>query len=440
MRRPPDNICGLILSAEPLRFGRSLTIASLLALATGIALGTLLPAEGSPALHGLESLIETIGAAWVRGLRMVILPLVVSLLVVAIVGSSEHVGIARLGGAALAIFLAVYVAIAVLAAALFPPLIRAFGIAPGSMSGLRAGTAPSEAPTDLNLVDWLLQVIPTNPFAAAAEENILQVVVFTIVFAAAVGRLPSEGRAAILSFFKPVADAMLVVIGWLIRVSPLAIFALAYAAAREIGFDAARALVSFAIMTSIVMLVAIVGLSCAAGLLGGVGVVRFFQAAWPGQLIALATRSSLATVPALIEGARGRLGLSERVVGFGLPFAASTFKPNRLVSSPGKLFFLAWVYGVAIDPMGYAFFVGYVMLLAATTVGVPNQHARHVTLPAYLALGIPVEGVVLIAAVDMLWDFSATALNSTGYLAATSLLPRASVAALAEPSPEPVAS
>ena len=104
------------------------------------------------------------------------------------------------------------------------------------------------------------------------------------------------------------------------------------------------------------------------------------------------------------------------------------------------LFFLAWVYGVAIDPMGYAFFVGYVILLAATTVGVPNQHARHVTLPAYLALGIPVEGVVLIAAVDMLWDFSATALNSTGYLAATSLLPRASVAALAEPSPEPVAS
>jgi Na+/H+-dicarboxylate symporter len=429
----------LNLSAEPLRFGRSLTIASLLALAGGIALGILLPAEGHPVLHGLESLIETIGAAWVRGLRMVVLPLVVSLLIVAILGSAEHVGVARLGGAALGIFLAVYLAIAVLSAGLFPPLIRAFGVARGSLSGLRADAPPAEA-ADLSVVDWLLQVIPTNPFAAAAEENILQVVVFTIVFAAAVARLPAGSRAAVLAFFKPVADAMLVVIGWLIRVSPVPIFALAYAAAREIGIEAARALVSFAIMTSVVMLVAVVALSCAAGLLGGVGIARFFQAAWPGQLIALATRSSLATVPALIESARGRLGLSERVVGFGLPFAASTFKPNRLVSSPGKLFFLAWVYGVTIDPLGYAFFVGYVILLAATTVGVPNQHARHVTLPAYLALGVPVEGVVLIAAVDMLWDFSATVLNSTGYLAATSLLPRAAVAALPEPSPEPVAS
>jgi Na+/H+-dicarboxylate symporter len=327
----------------------------------------------------------------------------------------------------------------VLSAGLFPPLIRAFGVGRGSLSGLRADAPPAEA-ADLSVVDWLLQVIPTNPFAAAAEENILQVVVFTIVFAAAVARLPAGSRAAVLAFFKPVADAMLVVIGWLIRVSPVPIFALAYAAAREIGIEAARALVSFAIMTSVVMLVAVVALSCAAGLLGGVGIARFFQAAWPGQLIALATRSSLATVPALIESARGRLGLSERVVGFGLPFAASTFKPNRLVSSPGKLFFLAWVYGVTIDPLGYAFFVGYVILLAATTVGVPNQHARHVTLPAYLALGVPVEGVVLIAAVDMLWDFSATVLNSTGYLAATSLLPRAAVAALPEPSPEPVAS
>ena len=242
-----------------------------------------------------------------------------------------------------------------------------------------------------------------------------------------------------LGFFKPVAEAMLVVIGWLLRVSPLAIFALAFAAAREIGLDAARALLSFAIMTSIVMLIAILGLSCPAGMLGGVGIVRFFQAAWPGQLLALATRSSLATVPTLVEGARSRLGLSERVVGFGIPFAASTFKPNRLVSSPGKLLFLAWVYGVAIDPLGYAFFVGYVILLAATTVGVPNQHARHVTLPAYLALGIPVEGVILIAAVDMLWDFAATALNATGYLAATTLLPRRGIAAFPETSPEPVA-
>jgi proton glutamate symport protein len=431
----------LNLSIERLSFGRSLTIASLLALAAGIAVGTFVPIEDHAALQTLGALVEMLGKAWVRCLRMIILPLVVSLLVVAILGSRESLRVARAGGAAVGIFFAVYAALAVLSFLLFPPLIRAFGIRPGSMAGLDSvETAPSEAPAGLDIADWLLQVVPTNPFSAAAEENVLQVVVFTIVFAVAVGRLPIASRNAVLSFFAPVAEAMLVVISWLMRVSPVAIFALALAAAREVGIGAAWGLVAFAIIATIVMVVAILGLSCMAGLLGGVGVARFFRAAWPGQLVALATRSSLASVPALIDGARNRLGLSDRVVGFGIPFAASTFKPNRLISSPGKLLFLSWVYAVPIDPMGYLIFLGYVMLLAATTVGIPNQHARHVSLPAYLALGIPVEGVVLIGSVDMLWDFAATALNSTGYLAATSLLPRAAAAPHLEPSPEPLPS
>jgi Na+/H+-dicarboxylate symporter len=152
--------------------------------------------------------------------------------------------------------------------------------------------------------------------------------------------------------------------------------------------------------------------------------LRFARAAWPGQVVAVTTRSSLAALPALVEGARARLALPDRVSGFGLPFAASTFKPNRLVSSPLRLLFLSWIYAIPVDPLGYAAFVGYVMLLAATTVGIPNQGTRMTTLPAYLAVGMPIEGIVLMHSVDMLWDFSATVLNATGYLAATTLLPR----------------
>jgi Na+/H+-dicarboxylate symporter len=345
-----------------------------------------------------------------------------------------------MGGAAVGIFFAVYVALALLAAILFPPLIRAFGIGRGAIATLRVDTGaapPIESPGELDVADWLLHVIPANPFAAAAEDNILQVVVFTIVFAIAVGRLAPASRETVLRFFAPVAEAMLVILAWLMRVSPVAVFALAFAAAREIGLGAAWILVSFAIITSVIMVIAILGLAPIAGILGRVGTARFARAAWPGQLVAITTRSSLATVPALVEGAKNRLGLSDRVVGFGIPFSASTFKPNRLISSPGKLLFLAWIYDVPLDPLSYAMFVGYVILLAATTVGVPNQGSRHATLPAYLALGIPVEGVVLITSVDMLWDYAATALNSTGYLAATCLLPRSAVATAPESAPEP---
>jgi Na+/H+-dicarboxylate symporter len=431
------------LSLERFSFGRSLTIGTLVALAAGVVAGTVVPEADRGLVPLLSRVVEALGAAWVRALRMTILPLVVSLLVVAVLGSRDRVGVARMGGAAVGIFLAIYLALGILTVLLFPPLIRAFGIARGAVAGLRVdlgGAPPAETPGELPLADWLLHVLPANPFAAAAEGNILQVVVFAILFAVAVGRLAPATRETVLAFFAPVADAMLVVLAWLMRVSPVAVFALAFAAAREIGLGAAWILISFAIITTLIMVVAILGLAPVAGILGRVGTARFARAAWPGQLIAITTRSSLATVPALVAGAKNRLGLSDRVVGFGIPFSASTFKPNRLVSSPGKLLFLAWIYGIGIDPLGFTMFVGYVILLAASSVGVPNQGGRNATLPAYLALGIPVEGVILINSVDMLWDYAATTLNATGYLAATCLLPRAALAVAPEPAPEPAIS
>jgi Na+/H+-dicarboxylate symporter len=414
-------------SLERFSFGRSLTIATLVALVAGVIAGTLTPEAPGEFLAFFAGAVEAVGAAWVRALRMIVLPLVVSLLVLAVLGSRERAEVARLGGAAVGIFFAIYLAFAVLSAVLYPPLIRLTGVARGAMSALRveAGDASAvEAPTGLNVADWLLHVLPTNPFAAAAEENILQVVVFTVLFAVAASRLAPASRETVVAFFSPIAEAMLVIVSWLLRVSPVAVFALGFAAAREIGVGAAWVLVSFAILTTLIMVLATLGLVPVAGILGRVGMARFARAAWPGQIVAFTTRSSLASLPALVEGARARLDLPDRVIGFGLPFAASTFKPNRLISSPGKLLFLSWIYGIPVDPLGYAMFVGYVMLTSTTSVGVPNQGSRMTTLPAYMALGIPVEGVVLISSVDMLWDYAATVLNSTGYIASSSLLPR----------------
>lgn len=428
-------------SLERFSFGRSLTIATLVALAAGVLAGSWAPGAPEGVVGVVVRAIEAIGAAWVRGLRMIVLPLVVSLLVVAVIGSRERADVARMGGAAVGIFFALYLALAIVTALLYPPLIRVTGVARGAMSSLRvaAGDAPSvEAHTGLDVADWLLHILPTNPFAAAAEGNILQVVVFTILFAVAAGRLAPATRETVVAFFSPIAEAMLVIVSWLLRVSPVAVFALGFAAAREIGVGAAWMLVSFAVLTTVVMVIATLGLVPVAGILGRVGMARFARAAWPGQVVAFTTRSSLASLPALVEGAKARLGLPDRVIGFGLPFAASTFKPNRLISSPGKLLFLSWIYGIPVDPLGYAMFVGYVMLIATTTVGVPNQGSRLTTVPAYLALGMPLEGVVLLNSVDMLWDYAATVLNSTGYIAATSLLPREPVIASA-PEAVPIA-
>jgi len=426
-------------SLERFAFGRSLTIATLVALAAGVVTGALAPETPDGALRWASGTVEAVGTAWVRGLRMTVLPMVAGLVVVAVIESSEGEGLGRMGGAAAGIFLTAYAAIAFVATVLYPPLVRALGIDRGALASLPV-EAPIETPSmagELDVAEWLLHALPTNPFAAAVEENILQVVVFATLFAVAAGRLAPAARATILALFSPLAEASLVLVAWLLKASPVAVFALAYGAAREIGFGAAWVLVSFAVITTIVMVLLTLGFIPLAGVVGRVGTVRFARAAWPGQLVGLATRSSLAALPALVEGARARLGLPDRVVGFGLPLAASMFKPNTLVSGPGRLLFLAWVLDLSIDPLGYVLFLAYVMLLAATTIGIPNQSGRNSLLPAYLALGVPVEAVLLLESVDVIWDFAATVLNATGYLAATTLLARG--AGAPDPAPAPAA-
>lgn len=405
--------------------GRALTMACLAALVSGVVAGLLAPDSPGPALGAAISVLEAVGEAWVRALRMVVLPLVVSLLILAVLGTRERAGLARMGAAAVALFFVAYLFLALLSALLYPPLIRLSGVARGAISSLRVDAPPvMGAASGGSLGEWLLQIIPTNPFASLAEDNVLQVVVFSIVFAAAIGSLAPAARETVLALFSPIAEAMLTIVEWLLWVSPLTIFALVFGAAREIGMDAAWMLVAFALMTNVIMVLAVLAFMPAVGILGGMGTARFARAAWPGQVVALATRSSLATLPTLVGTAKSRLGLSDRAVGFGLPFAASTFKPSNLISSPGRLLFLAWVYAVPIDPVGYAMFVGYVMLVSTTVLGIPSQGSRLASLPAFAALGIPVEGIVLISSVEVLYDFAATVLNTTGYLGTACLLPR----------------
>ncbi|HUF90014.1 MAG TPA: cation:dicarboxylase symporter family transporter [Gemmatimonadota bacterium] len=424
------------LSIERFRFGRVLTITTLAALAAGVVAGTVVPGTVEGPLRWGSRTLEAVGVAWVRGLRMTVLPLVAGLVVVAVLETSGRAGLARMGGAAAGIFFAIYAAIGAVTTLLFPPLVRALGIDRGALSSLPV-EAPIQAPSmtgEMDVAEWLLHAIPTNPFAAAAEENLLQIVVFAALFAVAAGRLAPAARTTVAALFSPLAEASLVLVAWLLKASPVAVFALAYGAAREIGFGAAWVLVSFAVVTTVVMVILTLGFIPLAGVVGRVGTVRFARAAWPGQLVGLTTRSSLAALPALVEGARSRLRLPDPVVGFGLPLAASMFKPNTLVSGPGRVLFLAWVLDLAIDPLSYVLFVGYAMLLAATTVGIPSQSGRVSLLPAYLALGIPIEAVMLLESVDVIWDFAATVLNATGYLATTTLLPRVGASASA---PEP---
>ena len=420
---------------SPRRKRISQTSASLIGLGVGLAAGAVAGEVGIS--DGGVDVVDSLGALWTRALRMTVIPLVIANLVVA-VACNPH--IARFGRLAMGVFalfagmLAVAGAFTVVVA---PPVVGALAIEPVPVDSwsvdvpdsLRA--AADGAQTRPTFGEWLIELVPVNPIAAAADDQLLPLIVFTLAFAFAMTRITPRRRELLGGLFEAVAEAMLTLVHWILWFTPLGVFALAFSFTARSGLGAATVLVQFVVVLS-AALVAFTALLYAMAVVGGrVPLGRFAHAVTPAQLVAVSTRSSLASLPALLDGAKERLRLPREICGFALPLAVSTFKVNRTISSPIKLFFLAQLAGIELGVADTLTFVLTVMILSFSTLGIPSGGWTFSTLPAYLALGIPIEGYVLFKAVDTIPDVFKTLVNVTGDMTATTILARVYGPALA---------
>jgi Na+/H+-dicarboxylate symporter len=212
----------------------------------------------------------------------------------------------------------------------------------------------------------------------------------------------------------------------LLLVTPIGVLALTYGLALETGVSATTLLFAFVIIVSTVMLLFTALIYPAIGILGRTSVRDFARAVAPAQLVAVSTRSSIAALPAMIEGATNRLRLPPISSSFVLPLAVALFKPNRTISSTVKLLFVAHAFGVSLDVWTIATFLMTVTLLSFSSVGVAGGGSAFKTLPAYLAAGLPIEGVVIMEVVETIPDIFKTVLNVTGNFGAATILSRGS--------------
>jgi Na+/H+-dicarboxylate symporter len=409
------------------------TVVSLIGLAAGLALGSLVQGATDPIITGSGAFIGLVGTLWVRGLQMTVLPLVIAQLVIAVIGSRNASQVGRMVGAAVILFLALLAMAAVYTVALTIPILEWFPFDPATVTALKtsipqaAQDAAQAATKEVSFTEWLIALVPTNPFQAAANGDFLQLIVFTLFFALAVTRIAAERREQLVRFFAALSDAMFVMVGWLLWLAPVGVFAIAFSQARGAGVGVAGVLVYFAVLLSALMVVFTLLLYPITILLGRVGPRALAKALYPGQLVAVSTRSSLASLPALMDGAKRNLDLPPEILGFAMPFSASAFKVNRTISGPAGLLFLAYLYGIELQPTHILTFTLTVMVLSFTSPGIPGGGDTFKTLPAYLAAGIPIEGVVLIKVVDVIPDVFKTLVNVTGYMTVTVLLARLSV-------------
>jgi len=422
----------------------SRTTGALLALAAGVAAGIALRGAALPGSEGIVGFFAAIGQLWVAALRMTVLPLVIGLTLVAIVGAPRDGSVGRLGARSLALFVAMLLGAGILTFAAVAPTLSLFPVGPETAAALRAGTsagAPAaetaKAAGDASAAPggWLLALIPANPFQAAASGDILPILVFTIAFALAAARLPAEQRALVAAVSRALVDAMMVMIGWILAVLPLGVFSLCLHFAARMGLRVTGVIAAYVALLCAALIVGTVLLYPLTAALGRVSLARFARAAAPAQAVAASTRSSLASLPALIEGGRRHLGLPDSATGFVLPLSVGVFKMNRTISSPLKLLFLAHVFGIRLDIPQLAAFLALQIALSFSTAGIPSMGTIR-SIPAYVAVGIPLEGVVILDAMEAIPDVFKTVINVTADMSVATILSRRERAAAV---PVPVA-
>jgi Na+/H+-dicarboxylate symporter len=398
----------------------------LLALAAAIILGVIVAATGSDALIRAADAVAPIGTLWVNAIRMTVIPLVISLLITGVASAADIKSIGRIGGRTLLTFLLLLIGVAAVvmpfAPALFALLPRQAGqqIPAGAIEAAKEIAAGGQAQT---FSAWLTSLLPSNPVAAAASGAMMPLVLFTLLLALAIARTPETSRETLTKFFRAFSDAMLVLVRWVILAAPLGVFALVLPLAVHAGGALAGGIGFYIVAYSIACIVVILLLYPVVAIFGRVPMRRFARGALEPQLIAFSSSSSIATLPALVESAEKTLALPERVTGFVLPLAVSTFKIAAPVSWTVGALFVGWFYGVPIGLGGLATIAFAAVFLAFAVPGIPRGAFIMLT-PLFLTIGLPAEGIGILIAVDAIPDLFATVLNTTGDLAAAVLVAR----------------
>jgi proton glutamate symport protein len=402
---------------------KSPTLLALAALAAGLAAGIAISASRSALLLALAAMIEPFGTLWVNAIRMTLIPLVCSLLVTSVASFSDVRSLGRLGMSTLALFAALLAVVAVFSAIAAPPLLERMYIDAGAASALRAHTAAATAPSELpTLRGFVVSLVPTNPVKAAVDGAMLPLIVFTLLFAVATMRLPDESRAQITDFFQAVGQAMLTIVRWILRLTPLGVFALAVDMGSALGFTAVRAVGYYVGVLCGLVLIATLALYPTVSLVSRISMKRFAEACAPAQAVAIGTRSSLASLPALIEGARRVLGDRPGITGFVLPLAVSTFKLNTPIADLVGPLFLAHLYGIELTAMQVVTMTAVTVAMSFSNPGIPSGGLFVVTAPVMLSVGLPIEGIGLLIAADAIPDIFNTFINVTGDMAVATIL------------------
>ena len=350
--------------------------------------------------------IKPIGTVFINLIKMLIVPLIFVSLVCGVTSMHDAQKMGRIAVKTIVIYL-LTTAVAISIGLGLGTLLQ-----PGSGVDITAAAAVEarEAPT---LVDTLVGLFPTNPLAAMADGNVLQIIVFAILFGIAIN-LAGEAGAKIRQFFEWMAEVIYKLTGIVVALAPYGVFALMAWVAGTYGMDVLLPLgmVILAVYVGCV-LHAIIVYGGAISLVAKLNPIRYFQGIAEAQAVAFTTTSSSGTLPVTMSCTQKNLGVSRGVSSFVLPLGATINMDGTALYQGVCALFVAQAFGIDLGFGQYVTIILTATLASIGTAGVPGAGLIMLSL-VLTSVGLPLEGVAIIAGIDRILDMARTALNVTG--------------------------
>jgi Na+/H+-dicarboxylate symporter len=406
----------------------------LLALVLGLVGGTLAAKAGDGLREPMIQVASIVGALWLNALKMTVIPLIVALLVSGIARTAEAARGGRIAAISVAFFLCIFLCSALLGAFFTPVLTGIFPLPPSAAEAMQAGVASIDPTASAGVVpkaqDFVRNIVPSNVIAAASNGEVLPLVMFTLLFALAISQIGEQRRRALVGLFEAVADALLVVIGWVLAIAPIGVLALAFGLGASAGGGAFAALAYYIMLVASIGLIVTLAAYPVAVLLGGQKLGDFARAMIAPQSVAISTRSSLASLPAMLASARN-LKIREEVADVTLPMAVALFRATGPAMNLAVLYYIAEWMGLEPNLPHAIAAVFVAVLMSLSAVSLPGEISFVSSIaPIGIALGIPLGPLALLIAVEMVPDIIRTLGNVTMDVAVTSAVDRQTAAKL----------
>lgn len=387
----------------------SLTTKIFIALILGIIFGLIgnafIPKTFNDGL--IKWVLNPVGQVFLRGIKMLVVPLVLFSLISGSASIGDVKKLGRVGGKIIAYYLTT-TAFAVTIALFFANILKpGIGV---KLTGAAKDVTAAKAPF---IMDIFTNMIPTNPISAMVNGDMLQIIVFAIIFGVAL-TLVGESAKPLLNVINQANNTLLKMIGIIMKIAPYGVFALISNVVISQGTDVLLPLMKYVLLAAFVMIIQI--LVVYGGMLSiftKLNPFKFFKKFWPVMVVAFSTSSSNATIPVNIETCNKDLGVSESVSSFTIPLGATVNMDGTAIMQGVAALFIAQIFGINLGFQSQLMIILVATLASIGTAGVPS--AGVVMLSMVLQqVGLPLEGIALVLSVDRIVDMVRTTVNITG--------------------------